>query len=179
MRAGFSLCSISIREKPAFINWEPCNENRFFPVRNTTQGKPCFHYRHGFAVCLLLLLGCAQGPVATSWVFDRFLRNNLKKTCHFIMGRKRTRTTEKNSANSDQNQSSISCPDPESITAQRVTNTDSEEKGLWPQPCSTFRFENSIFRLFWTKSIQKSHFSNFSCRFLNSNNFFQFELWLF
>ena len=49
------------------------------------------------------------------------------------MGRKRTRTTEKNSANSDQNQSSISCPDPESITAQRVTNTDSEEKGLWPQ----------------------------------------------
>ena len=130
----------------------------FFPVRNTTQGKPCFHYRHGFAVCLLLLLGCAQGPVATSWVFDRFLRNNLKKTCHFIMGRKRTRTTEKNSANSDQNQSSISCPDPESITAQRVTSTDSEEKGLWPQPCSTFRFENSIFRLFWTKSMQKLYF---------------------
>jgi len=44
------------------------------------------------------------------------------------MGRKRSRTTEKNSANSNQNQSSISCPDPESITAQRLTNTDSEEK---------------------------------------------------
>ena len=26
------------------------DENRFFPVRNTTQGKPCFHYRDGFAV---------------------------------------------------------------------------------------------------------------------------------
>ena len=32
MKTGFSLCSISNREKPVFINWEPCNENRFFPV---------------------------------------------------------------------------------------------------------------------------------------------------
>ena len=30
MKTGFSLCSISHREKPVFINWEPCNENRFF-----------------------------------------------------------------------------------------------------------------------------------------------------
>ena len=28
----------------------PGDENRFFPVRKTTQGKPCFHYRDGFAV---------------------------------------------------------------------------------------------------------------------------------
>jgi hypothetical protein len=27
---------------------DPCN--RFFPVRKTSQGKPCFHYRDGFAV---------------------------------------------------------------------------------------------------------------------------------
>ena len=40
------------RENPVFISWDPCNENRFFPVGNTTQGKPCFHYRDGFAVCL-------------------------------------------------------------------------------------------------------------------------------
>ena len=31
-------------------NRVPCNENRFFPVRKTSQGKPCFHYRDGFVV---------------------------------------------------------------------------------------------------------------------------------
>ena len=40
------------REKPVFITGIPANENRFFPVINTTQGKPCFHYRDGFAVLL-------------------------------------------------------------------------------------------------------------------------------
>ena len=29
MKTGFSLCSFSYREKPVFITWEPCNENRF------------------------------------------------------------------------------------------------------------------------------------------------------
>ena len=38
------------REKPVFITRNPCNENRLFPVRKTSQGKPCFHYRDGFAV---------------------------------------------------------------------------------------------------------------------------------
>ena len=38
------------REKPFFISWDPCNENRFFPVGNTTQGKPCSQYSNGFAV---------------------------------------------------------------------------------------------------------------------------------
>jgi hypothetical protein len=32
MRTGFSLCSISNREKPVFITGIPANENRFFPV---------------------------------------------------------------------------------------------------------------------------------------------------
>ena len=32
MKTGFSLCSISYREKPVFITWELRNENRFFPV---------------------------------------------------------------------------------------------------------------------------------------------------
>ena len=31
MKTGFSLCSISIREKPVFITGIPANENRFFP----------------------------------------------------------------------------------------------------------------------------------------------------
>ena len=37
-------------ENPVFITGFPVDENRFFPVGNTTQGKPCFHYRDGFAV---------------------------------------------------------------------------------------------------------------------------------
>ena len=50
------------REKPVFISWDPWNENRFFPVGNSTQGKPCSHYRDGFAVqqcngnCYFLLM---------------------------------------------------------------------------------------------------------------------------
>ena len=39
------------REKLVFITGFPDDENRFFPVRKSTQGKPCFHYREGFAVC--------------------------------------------------------------------------------------------------------------------------------
>ena len=41
MKTGFSLCSISHREKPVFITWEHCNENRFFPVWEKYTGKPC------------------------------------------------------------------------------------------------------------------------------------------
>ena len=37
MKAGFSLCSISNRKKPVFINWKPCNENRFFPVHTVAR----------------------------------------------------------------------------------------------------------------------------------------------
>ena len=47
---GFSCVVFPHREKPVFLSWDPCNENRFFPERKTTQGKPCFHYRDGFAV---------------------------------------------------------------------------------------------------------------------------------
>ena len=42
MKTGISLCSISNREKPVFINWEPCNENRFFPVWKYYTGKTLF-----------------------------------------------------------------------------------------------------------------------------------------
>ena len=35
---------------PSNENTVSCNENRFFPVRKTSQGKPFFHYRDGFAV---------------------------------------------------------------------------------------------------------------------------------
>jgi hypothetical protein len=42
MKTGISLCSISNREKPVFINWEPCNENRLFPVWKYYTGKTLF-----------------------------------------------------------------------------------------------------------------------------------------
>ena len=42
MKMGFSLCSISHREKPVFITWELCIENRFFPVWKYYTGKTLF-----------------------------------------------------------------------------------------------------------------------------------------
>jgi hypothetical protein len=47
---GFPCVFYPHREKPVFIMVFPGDENRFFPVRKTTKGKPCFHYRDGFAV---------------------------------------------------------------------------------------------------------------------------------
>ena len=47
---GFAFVVFPHRENPVFISWDPCNENRFFPVGNTTQGKPCSLYRDEFAV---------------------------------------------------------------------------------------------------------------------------------
>ena len=47
MKTGFSLCSISSREKPVFINLEPCNENRFFPVWKYYTGKTLFWHCTG------------------------------------------------------------------------------------------------------------------------------------
>jgi hypothetical protein len=44
MTTGISLCINSHREIPVLNTGSrgvPCNENRFFPVRITTQGKPC------------------------------------------------------------------------------------------------------------------------------------------
>ena len=49
---GFPCVVFPHRENPVFITGCPGDENRFFPVGNTTQGKPCSHYRDGFAVCL-------------------------------------------------------------------------------------------------------------------------------
>ena len=51
---GFPCVLLPYREKPVFISGFPGDGNRFFPVRKSTQGKPCFHYRDGFAVNLFL-----------------------------------------------------------------------------------------------------------------------------
>ena len=48
----FPCVLFSNREKPVFITGIPANGNRVFPVRKSTQGKPCFHYRDEFAVLL-------------------------------------------------------------------------------------------------------------------------------
>ena len=42
----------ALQTHPCNENRVPCNENRFFPVRISSQGKPCFHYRGGFTVYL-------------------------------------------------------------------------------------------------------------------------------
>ena len=42
---GFPCVVFPHREKPVFITGFPGDKNRFFPVRKTTQGKPCFHCR--------------------------------------------------------------------------------------------------------------------------------------
>jgi hypothetical protein len=47
---GFPCVVFPHMEKPVFSSWDCCNEKRFFSFGNTTQGKPCFHYREGFAV---------------------------------------------------------------------------------------------------------------------------------
>ena len=51
---GFPCVVFPHRENPVFIAGFPVDENRFFPVGNTTQGKPCFHYMDGFAVCYIV-----------------------------------------------------------------------------------------------------------------------------
>ena len=38
---GISLCTNSHRKIPVMITGVPCNENRFLPLRISTQGKPC------------------------------------------------------------------------------------------------------------------------------------------
>ena len=48
---GFPCEVFPHREKPFFITGNPFSHYRDFPVRKTSQGKPCFHYREGFAVC--------------------------------------------------------------------------------------------------------------------------------
>ena len=53
MKTGFPLYSISHREKPVFITGIPAMRTGLpvmKTVRKSSQGKPCFHYRDGFAV---------------------------------------------------------------------------------------------------------------------------------
>ena len=47
---GFPCVLFPRRENPGFITGFPGDENRFFPVRKSTQGNPCFRYRDEFAV---------------------------------------------------------------------------------------------------------------------------------
>ena len=42
MKTGNSLCTFPSREKPVSITWEPCNDNRFFPVWEKYTGKSLF-----------------------------------------------------------------------------------------------------------------------------------------
>ena len=42
MKTGFSLCTFSHREKPVSISWDPCNDNRFFPVGKKYTRKSLF-----------------------------------------------------------------------------------------------------------------------------------------
>ena len=51
-RTGFSLCSISTQLEKLFNTGFPGDENRFFPLGNTTHETPGFNYRDGFAVLL-------------------------------------------------------------------------------------------------------------------------------
>ena len=49
---GFPCVVFPHMEKSVFNTGFPGDENMLFPVGNTTKGKPCFHYRDGFAVQL-------------------------------------------------------------------------------------------------------------------------------
>ena len=83
MKTGFSLCSISHREKPVFITWEPCIENRFFPVWKYYTGKTLFwpctgpvrdcSVYHGFWIDLL----CANMTRKRTPLVDPFFGNTV------------------------------------------------------------------------------------------------------
>ena len=96
---GFPCVIFPHREKPVFITWDPCYENMIFPVGNTTQVKPCSHYRDGFAVqctkcqqkknfmpsnssaflILISSLTCSSSIVVTQLVIKRYsIGINLK-----------------------------------------------------------------------------------------------------
>ena len=86
MKTGFSLCTFSHREKPVSISWDPCNENRFFPVGKKYTGKslfwPCTDPVRdcsvviGFRLLLKLLRFCISGVVGYIFVYIK------RTTCH-------------------------------------------------------------------------------------------------
>ena len=59
LKTGFSLCTFSHREKPVCISWDPCNENRIFPVGKKYTGKslfwPCTDIVRDCSVCVHIL----------------------------------------------------------------------------------------------------------------------------
>ena len=58
----------------------------FLPVRKTSQGKPCFHYRDGFAVHMYCVVGKFQ--FSNAWqnysIVFRFQRRDKKTGNHLI-----------------------------------------------------------------------------------------------
>jgi hypothetical protein len=82
MKTGFSLCSISNREKPVFIKWEPCNENRFFLVGKYYRGKtlfwPCTGPVRDCSVFKTTVYFGFLAIISKSGVGCFFVRNSLK-----------------------------------------------------------------------------------------------------
>ena len=58
------------------LRTHPCNENRVFPVRKTSQGKPCFHYRDGFAMCQSQSISLRYSNI---WYYVRHIYLHLGK----------------------------------------------------------------------------------------------------
>ena len=75
---GFPCVVFPPREKPVFIVGFPVDENRFFPVENTTQGKPCFYYRDGFAVQIKIFLLQKKDDI---WRYKSCFEDKKNRTC--------------------------------------------------------------------------------------------------
>ena len=73
MKTGFSLCSVSHREKPVFITWEPCIEDRLFPAWKYYTGKTLFWP--------------CTGPVRDCSVLVYYIWPKLKITQEFLTGK--------------------------------------------------------------------------------------------
>ena len=62
MKTGFSLFTFSHRDKPVPISWDPCNENRFFPVGKKYTGKSLFW------PCTDPVRDCSEGILIDVWI---------------------------------------------------------------------------------------------------------------
>jgi hypothetical protein len=82
MKTGFSLCTFSHREKPVFITWEPCNENRFFPVWEKYTGKsPFWPFTGPVRDCSVMTIHIFA-HIALFSIINTFAKSSL--TCHSI-----------------------------------------------------------------------------------------------
>ena len=81
---GFPCVVFPPREKPVFIVGFPVDENRFFPVGNTTQGNPCFHLGMGLQ-CTESQLGEVQmKPPNVPVLVDVLELISLKSVIEFL-----------------------------------------------------------------------------------------------